>query len=50
MSSIKEMATAPQYAQFGLLVTQQVVEKMGENEKSFSKDEIQALFNPPYNV
>ncbi len=45
----KLMATSPQIAQFGLLVAQQVVAKMGESEESFSKDELQTLLTPPYN-
>lgn len=45
----KEMATPAQYAQFGLLVAQQAVEKMGQKENGFSKKEMQLLLTPPYN-
>lgn len=45
------MATAPQIAQFGLLVAQQVVEKMGikQIQNPISKKEMQRLLTPPYN-
>lgn len=40
MSLKKEMATGEQYAQYGLLIAQSVVKRMGGN---FSKDEMQEL-------
>lgn len=51
MSLNKEMATAPQIAQFGLLVAQQVVAKMVQRQKQnpTSKKEMDKLLNPPYN-
>lgn len=49
----KEMATAPQIAQFGLLVAQQVVAKIVQKQKQkqnpISKKEMDKLLTPPYN-
>lgn len=47
----KETATAPQIAQFGLLVAQQAVAKMVQRQKQnpISKKEMDKLLTPPYN-
>ncbi|MEI6022678.1 MAG: hypothetical protein WCQ32_02455 [bacterium] len=45
MSLEKEVATGAQYAQFGLLIAQSVVEKMGQ--RGFSKKQMQQLLTGP---